>query len=72
MKWSSETEDHEKQRLATLKIFKRSVVGEKSNTNKHLGLAVETEEEEEQDWRMMQLPNGSIWPCRQTKKEKQD
>ena len=27
---------------------------------------------EEQDWRMMQLPNGSGWPWRWTKKEKQD
>ena len=37
-------------------------------TNKHLRLAVETEEE--QDWRMMQLPNGSVWPCRQMKKKR--
>ena len=27
---------------------------------------------EEQDWRMMQLPNGSGWPWRWMKKEKQD
>ena len=27
---------------------------------------------DEQDWRMMQLPNGSVWPCRCTKKENQD
>ena len=31
-KWSSEIEDHEKQRLATLKRLKRSVVGEKTKT----------------------------------------
>ena len=29
------------------------------------------ETEEEQDWRMMQLPNGSGWPWRRTKREKQ-
>ena len=28
--------------------------------------------EEEQEWRMMQLPNGSGWPWRWMKKEKQD
>ena len=27
---------------------------------------------EEHDWRMMQIPNGSVWSCRRTKKEKQD
>ena len=31
-KWSSETEDNEKQHLATLKRLKRSVVGEKTKT----------------------------------------
>ena len=31
-KWSSETEDNEKQHLATLKRLKRSIVGEKTNT----------------------------------------
>ena len=31
-KWSSETEDHEKQRLAPLKRLKRSVDGEKTKT----------------------------------------
>ena len=45
-----ETEDHEKQCLATLKRLKRSFVGEKTKTgevvtNKHLRLAVETQEE---------------------------
>ena len=28
------------------------------------------ETKEEQDWRMMHLPNGSVWPCRQRKKSK--
>ena len=77
-KRSSETEDHEKQRLATLKRLKRGDENELERklrlenvvTNKHLRLAVETEEE--QDWRMMQLPNGSVWPSRWMKKEKQD
>ena len=52
-KRSSETEDHEKQHLATLKRLKRcdenelerKVRLEKVVTNKHLSLAVETEEE---------------------------
>ena len=34
------------------------------------GLIVETEEQEEQDWKMMQLPNGSVWSWRRTKKRK--
>ena len=74
-KRSSETEDHEKQRLATLKRLKR---GDENELERKLRLekvvarlAVETEEEEH-DWRMMQLPNGSVWPWRRTKKEKQD
>ena len=64
-------------RLATLKRLKqgddneleRKLRLEKVVASKQLGLAVETEE---QDWRMMQLPNGSGWPWRWTKKEKQD
>ena len=44
-KWSSETEDNEKQCLATLKRLKRSIVGENTKsgevvTNKHLRMAV--------------------------------
>ena len=73
----SETEDHEKQRLATLKRLKRGDENElernlrleKVVASKQLRLAVLTEE---QNWRMMQLPNGSGWPWRRTKKEKQD
>ena len=34
-KWSSETEDHEKQRLATLKRLKRSVVETKTGEGGH-------------------------------------
>ena len=54
-------ENHEKQRLATLKRLKRGDYNElkrilrleKVDTSKQLRLAVETEEV--QDWRMMQL-----------------
>ena len=39
--------------------------------SKQLKLAVEIEKKkEEQDWRMMQLPNGSGWPRRWRKKRK--
>ena len=78
---SSETEDQEKQRLATLKRLKRGDENElerklrleKVVASKQLRLTMKTEvKKEEQDWRMMQLPNGSGWPWRQTKKEKQD
>ena len=80
-KRSSETEDHEKQRLATLKRLKRgdetelerNLRLEKVVTSKQLRLAVgKRKKKEEQDWRMMQLPNGSGWPWRRTKKKKQD
>ena len=61
-KRSSETEDYEKQRLATLKRLKqgdeneleRKLRLEKVVTNEHLRLAVEKEDER----RMLQLPNG--------------
>ena len=70
-------ENHKKQCLATLKRMKRgddnelerNLRLEKVVASKQLRLAMETEE---QDWRMMQLPNGSGWPWRLTKKEKQD
>ena len=78
-KRSSETEDQEKQRLASLKILKQGDKNElerklrldKVVSSKQLRLAIEMEEEEEQDWRMMQLPNGSGRPWRRKKKEKQ-
>ena len=54
-KRSSETEDHEKQRLATLKRLKRCDENElerKLRLEKVISrLAVETEEKEQQDWR---------------------
>ena len=50
--------------------FERILRLEKVITSKQLRLAMETKEE--QDWRMMQLPNSSGWPWRRTKKEKQD
>ena len=67
---NKKTENHEKQRLATLKRLKQGDDNEmKSNvrlervvTSKQLMLTVETEEEKEQDWRMMRLPNGLGWP----------
>ena len=66
-----------KQRLATLKRLKRgddnglerNLKLEKVGDSDQLGLAVE---KEEQDWRMLQLQNGSVWPWRWTKKENQD
>ena len=45
---------------------------EKVVASKQLRLAVETEEREEQDRIMIQLPNGSGWPWRRMKEEKQD
>ena len=45
---------------------------EKVVASKQLRLAVETQEKEEQDWRMIQPPNGSGWPWKRMKKEKQD
>ena len=52
--------------------LERNLRLEKVVASKQLRLAVETEKKEEQDWRMMQLLNGSGWPWRGTKKEKQD
>ena len=68
---------YKKQRLATLKRLRRgddnelerSLRLEKVATIKQLRLAMEPEEE---DWRMMHLPNGSGWPWRWTKKENHD
>ena len=70
-KRSSETEDHEKQRLTREgddeNELERKLRLEKVVTSKQL-----RKKKEEQDWRMMQLPNSSGWPWRWTKKEKQD
>ena len=65
-----------KPRLATLKRLKRgddnelerNLRLEKVVASKQLRLAVGTEEE--QDWRMMQLPNSSGWPWRRKKEKK--
>ena len=54
-KRSPDTGDYEKQRLATLKRLKRGEVDlklEKVVASKQLRLAVETEEKEEQDWKL--------------------
>ena len=70
-KRSSETEDHEKQRLTREgddeNELERKLRLERVVTSKQL-----RKKKEEQDWRMMQLSNGSGWPWRWTKKEKQD
>ena len=74
------TENHEKQHLAILKRLKRgddnelkrNQILEKVVASKQLRLAVKTEEERRPRLSMMQLPNGSGWPWRRTKKEKQD
>ena len=49
--------------------LERNLRLEKVVASKELRLAGETEED---DWRMMQLPNGSGWPWIRMKKEKQD
>ena len=60
-KWSSETEDHQKQHLATLKRLKRGDKNElerrleKIVSSKHLRLAMEMEEE-----RRARLENDAI------------
>ena len=72
---NKKTENHKKQRLATLKRFKRGDDNElkrklrleKVVASKQLRLAVETEEERRADWRTMQLPNGS--GCMETDKK---
>ena len=79
-KRSLKTEDHQKQRLATLKRLKRGDENElerklrleKVVANKQFRLAGRRKKKEEQNRRMMQLPNGSDRPWRRMKKEKQD
>ena len=70
---TKKTEKHEKQRLATLKRLKR---GDDSELERNLRLEKVVASKQlrlaEQDWRMMQLPNGSGWPWRWMKKENQD
>ena len=77
---SSETEDHEKQRLATLKRLKggeeneleRKLRLKKVIASKQLKLAVETDEERRGRVENDAATNGSGWPWRRKKKEKQD
>ena len=74
---SSETEDHEKECLSTLKRLKR---GDENELERKLrlekwsltnisGWLWRRKKKEEQDWRMMQLPNGLVWPCRRQRKK---
>ena len=73
---SSETENHEKQPLAILKRLKRcddNELEKKLRRKKVVArLVVEMEEERRVRLEKMLLPNGSGWPRRWTKKEKQD
>ena len=79
---SSETEDRrsrqtapghsQKMKRGDENELERKLRLEKVVASKLLRLAVETEKKEGQNWRMIQLPNGSGWPWRRTKKEKQD
>ena len=69
-KRSSETEDHQKQHLATLTRLKQ---GNENELERKLGLekvvarlAMETKKSK------TELPNGSVWPWRRRKKEQQD
>ena len=75
---NKKTENHKKQRLATIKRLKR---GDYNELERNLKLELKNslgwpwrhkKKKEEQIWRMMQIPNGSGWPWRRTKKEKQD
>ena len=67
---NKKTENHKKQRLATLKRLKRgddnalerNLRLEKVVDIEQLRLAVVIEKKDEQDWRMFLLPNGSGWP----------
>ena len=61
----SETEDHEKKRLVTLKRLTQ-------DDEIELERKLRRSKKEEEDWRMIQLPNGSGSPWRPMKKEKQD
>ena len=66
-KRSLETKQHQKQRLTTLKRLKRGVENElerklkleKVVASKQLGWPWRRKKKEEQDGRMVQLPNGS-------------
>ena len=79
-KRSSETEDYEKLCLANLYKLKqvdeneleRKLRLEKVVASKQLRFACRCKKKEEQDWRMMQLPNGPVWSWRCKKKEKED
>ena len=79
-KRSSEAEDCGKQCLATLKRLKRGDENElerklrleKVIASKQLRLAVQWKKKDEQDWRMMQLPNGSSGPWRWESKTGED
>ena len=79
-KRSSESDDYENQRQATLKRLKRSDENklerklrlEKMVATKRLRSAMETDEKRRGRPRIMQLPNGSGWPWRRTTKHKQD
>ena len=74
---NKKTENHKKLCLSTLKRLKR---GDENELGRYLRLGEggrsgwpwRQKKKEEQDWRMMQLPNGSGWRWRWTKKEKQD
>ena len=74
---NKKTENHEKQRQATIKRLKR-IDYNQLERNLRLELANSSgwpwsqKKKDEQDWRMIQLPNGSGWPWRWMKKEKQD
>ena len=59
------TEKHEKQHLDTLKRLKRGDENELKRNLRREKVAARPwrqKKKEEQDWRMMQLPNGSGWP----------
>ena len=45
---------------------------ENDAATKQFRLAMETTKKEEEDWRMMQLPNSSGWPWRRMTKEEED
>ena len=74
------TENHKKQRLATLKRLNRgddkleriNLTLRRWSIENSSGWPWRQKKKEERDWRMLQLPNGSVWPWRWTKKENQD
>ena len=77
---NEKTENHEKQHLVTLKrenrgddnVLERNLTPEKVVASKQLRLAVKTEEERRARLENDAATNGSGWPWRRTKKEKQD